>query len=88
MDSKLINRITGAIVFVFASIVYILTVQPTLSLWDCGEFLACAYTLGVPHPPGAPLHILVGKIFTMLPTASDISIFECTECFITLFGLC
>jgi len=74
MDSKLINRITGAIVFVFASIVYILTVQPTLSLWDCGEFLACAYTLGVPHPPGAPLHILVGKIFTMLPTASDIGL--------------
>lgn len=74
MDYKLINRITGAIVFVFASIVYIMTVQPTLSFWDCGEFLACAYTLSIPHPPGAPLHILVGKIFTMLPTASDIGL--------------
>jgi|WetSurMetagenome_2_1015567.scaffolds.fasta_scaffold14500_2 hypothetical protein len=74
MDFKLINRITGAFVFVFASIVYILTVQPTFSLWDCGEFLACAYTLAVPHPPGAPFHILVGKIFTMLPVAGDIGL--------------
>lgn len=74
MDFKLINRITGAFVFVFASIIYILTVQPTMSFWDCGEFLACAYTLSIPHPPGAPFHVLVGKIFTMLPTASDIGL--------------
>lgn len=74
MDFKLINRITGAFVFVFSSIIYILTVQPTMSFWDCGEFLACAYTLSIPHPPGAPFHILVGKIFTMLPTASDIGL--------------
>jgi hypothetical protein len=74
MDFKLINRITGAFVFVFSSIVYILTVQPTMSFWDCGEFLACAYTLSIPHPPGAPFHILVGKIFTMLPTASDVGL--------------
>lgn len=74
MNFKLINRITGAIVFALASIIYLLTVQPTLSFWDCGEFLACAYTMGVPHPPGAPLHILVGKIFTLLPTAGDIGL--------------
>ncbi|MCX6164458.1 MAG: DUF2723 domain-containing protein [Ignavibacteriae bacterium] len=74
MDFKLINRITGTFVFVFSSIIYILTVQPTMSFWDCGEFLACAYTLSIPHPPGAPFHILVGKIFTMLPTASDIGL--------------
>ncbi|MBI5404541.1 MAG: DUF2723 domain-containing protein [Ignavibacteriae bacterium] len=74
MNFKLINRITGAIVFVFASIIYILTVQPTMSFWDCGEFLACAYTMGVPHPPGAPLHVLVGRIFTLLPTAGDIGL--------------
>jgi len=74
MNFRLINRITGAIVFVFASIIYILTVQPTMSFWDCGEFLACAYTMGVPHPPGAPLHVLVGKIFTLLPLAEDIGL--------------
>ena len=53
---------------------YVITVQPTLSFWDCGEFLACAFTLSTPHPPGAPLHILVGKIFTMLPLASDVGL--------------
>jgi len=74
MNFKLINRITGGIVFLFALIVYVMTVQPTLSFWDCGEFLACAFTLSTPHPPGAPLHILVGKIFTMLPTATDIGL--------------
>jgi hypothetical protein len=74
LDFKQINRLTGGFVFLFALIVYILTVQPTMSFWDCGEFLACAFTLSTPHPPGAPLHILVGKIFTMFPTASDIGL--------------
>ncbi len=74
MDFKRINWITGGFVFLFSLVVYVLTVQPTMSFWDCGEFLACAFTLSTPHPPGAPLHILVGKIFTMLPTASDIGL--------------
>lgn len=74
MNFKLINRITGAFVFLFSLIVYLITVQPTLSFWDCGEFIACAFTLSTPHPPGAPLHILVGKIFTMLPTAADVGL--------------
>ena len=74
MNSKLIYRVTGFIVFFFAAIVYVMTVQPTLSFWDCGEFLACAFTLSIPHPPGAPLHILVGKLFTLLPFASDIGL--------------
>ena len=74
MDFKLINRITGVFVFLFSLVIYVMTVQPTLSFWDCGEFLATALTLGIPHPPGAPLHILVGKIFTMLPTSSDIAV--------------
>jgi hypothetical protein len=74
LDFKQINRLTGGFVFLFALIVYILTVQPTMSFWDCGEFLACAFTLSTPHPPGAPLHILVGKIFTMFPTATDIGL--------------
>jgi hypothetical protein len=74
MNYKIVNRVAGLFVFLFSSIVYLLTVQPTLSFWDCGEFLACAFTLSTPHPPGAPLHILVGKIFTMFPTATDIGL--------------
>ncbi|HPS64129.1 MAG TPA: DUF2723 domain-containing protein, partial [Ignavibacteria bacterium] len=74
MNFKWINRIAGAFVFLFALVVYAITVQPTMSFWDCGEFLACAFTVGVPHPPGAPLHTLVGRLFTMLPIASDIGL--------------
>ncbi len=74
MDFKNLNRVVGAIVFLFATVVYALTVQPTFSFWDCGEFIACAYTLSVPHPPGAPFFTLVGKIFSMFPFAADIGL--------------
>lgn len=72
MNFKKINWIIGGLVFLITTVVYVITVQPTMSFWDCGEFLACAYTMGVPHPPGAPLHILVGRIFTMIPFGEDI----------------
>lgn len=72
MNFKKINWIVGGLVFLITTVVYVITVQPTMSFWDCGEFLACAYTMGVPHPPGAPLHILVGRIFTMIPFGEDI----------------
>lgn len=92
MNFKTFNKITGLFVFLFATIVYIMTVQPTLSFWDCGEFIACAFTVGVPHPPGAPLHTLVGKIFTMLPITPDIglrvnylSVFSSSFCVLFLY---
>ena len=56
-----------------AGIIYFLTVQPTLSFWDCGEFIACASILGVPHPPGTPLFVLIGRIFSILPIGDDVS---------------
>ena len=46
----------------------------TVSFWDCGEFAACSYTLAVPHPPGSPLFLLLGRVFSMLPTSSDIAV--------------
>ena len=52
-----INNISGWAVFVIATIVYWLTVEPTASYWDCGEFIAVSYKLEVPHPPGAPLFL-------------------------------
>lgn len=60
------NNIIGWVIFALSSLVYILTAEPTASFWDCGEFIACAYKLQVPHPPGAPLFLLVGRLFSFL----------------------
>ena len=60
------KHIAGLSVFVVALAVYVLTLEPTASLWDCGEFIAAAYKLQVPHTPGTPLTLLVGRLFTML----------------------
>ncbi len=60
-----INNLVGWLVFAISLIVYTLTVEETGSLWDCGEFTAVAYKLQVSHPPGAPLYILLGRIFSL-----------------------
>ncbi len=60
-----INSILGWVVFAIASIVYILTAEPTASFWDCGEYVATAFKLQVGHPPGAPLFQIIGRFFTM-----------------------
>jgi len=72
MDWLKTNRITAAVIWVFSFVVYTLTVAPTVSYWDCGEFIACSYGLAVPHPPGAPLFLLVGRFFSMIPFVEDI----------------
>lgn len=58
-------NIAGWLVFAIATIVYYFSVERTGSLWDCGEFITGAYKLQVVHPPGAPLFVLVGRIFTL-----------------------
>ncbi len=61
---KLYNRIVGWIIFAIAAFTYLSTIEPTASLWDCGEFIATAYKFEVGHPPGAPLFLMLGKIFS------------------------
>jgi tetratricopeptide (TPR) repeat protein len=68
------NAAIGAAVFIISFVVYNLTKAPTFSFWDCGEFVACAYILGIPHPPGSPLYVILGRIFSVLPIAADIAV--------------
>ena len=62
---KKINNILGWGVFLIASAVYIMTSEPTMSFWDCGEYIATAYKLEVGHPPGAPLFQMMGRFFSL-----------------------
>ena len=61
-----LNTYAGWVIFAIATLVYILTVEETASFWDCGEFIASSYKLQVPHPPGAPFFLLMGRIFSFL----------------------
>ena len=66
MDFQKLNNIGGWSLFGFSTLVYLLTVEETASYWDCGEFIAVSYKLMVPHPPGAPFFLLLGRIFSFL----------------------
>ncbi|UCG26822.1 MAG: DUF2723 domain-containing protein, partial [Bacteroidales bacterium] len=69
---NLVNNIGGWMVFFIALMVYTLTVEPTASFWDCGEFIASSYKLEVGHPPGAPLFMLIARFFSLF-AGKDVS---------------
>ncbi|HSH65639.1 MAG TPA: DUF2723 domain-containing protein, partial [Bacteroidia bacterium] len=60
------NIIIGWLIFLIALYTYLKTMEPTGSFWDCGEYIACAYKLEIGHPPGAPLFLLIGRLFSFL----------------------
>ena len=68
---KKINTSVAWLVFAIADVVYAMTVEPTASLWDCPEFIACGYKLEIGHPPGAPIFMLAANLFSQF--ASDTS---------------
>ncbi len=72
---NLVNNILGWVVFSIAALTYILTLEPTASWWDCSEFIISAYKLEVGHPPGAPIHMILGRFFTLFaPDPSKVAL--------------
>ncbi|MCX7744939.1 MAG: DUF2723 domain-containing protein [Flavobacteriales bacterium] len=69
---KKLNILFGWLSFAIAMVTYGLTIEPTTSFWDCGEFISTAYKLQVGHPPGAPLFAMMARIFTLF-AGSDVS---------------
>lgn len=63
---NLYNLIAGWAVFLISAVVYLMTIEPTASFWDCGEFILTATNIQVGHPPGAPVFMILGRFFTIL----------------------
>src|SRR5258706_11653868 len=64
-DYQKINNVTGWFTFLIAAFIYISTIEPTGSFWDCGEFIATAHKMEVGHPPGAPLFMILARTFIL-----------------------
>ncbi len=69
---NLINSVLGWITFVIALTTYTLTLEPTVSFWDCGEFISASFRLQICHPPGAPLFLMIGRLFSLM-AGSDVT---------------
>ncbi len=67
--SYLAATIAGLVVF----LLYIITLAPTTSMWDTSEYITAAYVLGIPHPPGNPFFVLIGRVFSILPIAPTVA---------------
>ena len=74
MNLKLLHRLYAAGVFIVTLVIYWMTVQPSVSFWDCGEFIAASYYLQVPHPPGTPFFLIIGNIFSKIPFFDNIGL--------------
>ncbi len=75
MNYNFINKINGWAIFAIATIVYMLTIEDTASLWDCGEYITAAYKLEVGHPPGAPLYMILGRVFSFFAAPENVAFY-------------
>lgn len=73
MNYRFWNNVLGWAVFLVAFVTYFITVEPTTSFWDCGEFIASSHKLQVGHPPGAPLFLMLGRFFALF-AGDDLSL--------------
>ena len=71
MKYKLVNNLIGWAMFLVALVMYTLTLEPSVSLWDCGEFISASDKLQVVHPPGAPFFLLIGRIFSLFASSPE-----------------
>ena len=67
------SYVAAAAVAAGALLLYVITLAPTTSMWDTSEYIAAAYTLGIPHPPGNPMFVLLGRLFSILPIAPSVA---------------
>jgi len=67
------NRLVAGFALISSFIVYLLTMADTVPYWDSGEFIASSFILGVPHPPGSPLYLIIGRLFSLIPFNADIA---------------
>lgn len=74
MDYRKINNYLGWLVFIIATTVYFMTLEDTVSLWDCGEYVTAAYKLEVGHPPGAPLFMVLGRLSSFFAEPENVAI--------------
>ena len=81
------NNIVGWAVFAIAALVYLMTMEPVSSLWDCSEFIATSYKLEVGHPPGAPLFMMLARLATLF-AAANATLLSAKCCLINCCACC
>src|SRR5574343_234829 len=74
MNYKKLNVYLGLLVFLIATVVFFITIEDTVSLWDCGEYITAAYKLEVGHPPGAPLFMILVRLFSFFANPEDVAV--------------